>query len=327
VNERRPHEIVFLVFDGMQSLDLTGPYEVFHGANGVLEHGAADWRRYRLTVVSTDGRTIRSESGLCFDTTAVTSELRVDSLLIPGGFGARGAVADEELIQVARQLGSRAQRVITVCTGAFVGAAAGLADGHRVATHWAWAAALQEQFPKVTVDPDPIYIRDRNLWSSAGVTAGIDLALAVVEHDHGTDVAQTIARWMVMFLRRPGGQTQFSTPVWTERATTEPVRAAQDSIDADPGADHRVGIVAARVGMSERHFTRCFTHETGTTPARYIAAVRVEAARRALEITSDTVDAIARRYGFGTGETLRRSFSRSLGVSPDHYRQRFRMDP
>jgi transcriptional regulator GlxA family with amidase domain len=231
------------------------------------------------------------------------------------------------LVETVRALAGRAERIVTVCSGTFVAAAAGLADGKRVATHWARASTLQRDFPAIEVDPEPIYCRDGTLWSSAGVTAGIDLALAIVEDDHTAEVAQVVARWLVMFLRRPGGQSQFATPIWTERAEQAPVREAQDLIDADPGADHRVGRLAARVGMSERHFMRCFTAAVGTSPAQYIAGVRVEAARRALESTTDTVDTIAERCGFGTAETMRRTFTRRLGVSPDQYRRRFRSTP
>ena len=175
---------------------------------------------------------------------------------------------------------------------------------------------MRARYPAIDVDPDPIFVRDGNVWTSAGVTAGIDLALALVEDDHGVDVAQLVARWLVMFLRRPGGQTQFATPVWNDRPPPGPIRAAQESIEADPGGDHRVVVLAERVGMSERHFIRCFSSSVGATPAQYVAAVRTEAARRAVESTPDTVEVIARRCGFGSGETMRRTFARRLGVSP-----------
>jgi transcriptional regulator GlxA family with amidase domain len=323
-----PIDVVFVAYDGIQGLDLVGPWEVFHGANGVLDSLQSDGPRYHLTLVSTDGRAIVTESGLSIATApADKAAERVHTLVIPGGFGARAASGDGQLVAAVRYLAGGAERVVSVCSGAFVVAAAGLADGRRVATHWARASALQREFPSLIVDPEPIYCRDGRLWSSAGVTAGIDLALAIVEDDHSAEVAQVVARWLVMFLRRPGGQSQFATPVWTERAEQMPVRQAQDLIDAEPGADHSVGRLAARVGMSERHFMRCFAAEVGTSPAQYISGVRVEAARRALETTTDTVDAIAGRCGFGTAETMRRTFSRRLGVTPDQYRQRFRSTP
>lgn len=320
------HQVVVVVFDGVQSLDVTGPYEVLAGANAVLDRTGSGATRYRLTIASVDGGPVTTESGLQI-MTAPVGAAPVDTLVIPGGSGARTASRDPRLLECVTALAARAERVVTVCTGVFVAAAAGIADGRTVTTHWAWAAELAREFPDVTVDADPIYLRDGDLWSSAGVTAGIDLALALVEHDHDADVAQVIARWLVMFLRRPGGQTQFAAPVWVERAVTSPVRTAQDLVDAEPGGDHRVDALAARVGMSARHFTRRFAAETGVSPARYVADVRVEAARRALETTGDTVDAIARRCGFGTGETMRRTFARRMGVSPDQYRQRFRHQP
>jgi transcriptional regulator GlxA family with amidase domain len=320
------HDVVFVVFDGIQGLDLVGPLEVFEGANKVLDTRMQDGDRYRPIVVSIDGGAVETESYLSVNTGRIDrlGRGRIGSLVIPGGLGAQHAADDTELITAVQDLADRSDRVVSVCTGAFVIAAAGLVDGKRIATHWARAGALRHRFPELDVDAEPIYVRDGDVWSSAGVTAGIDLALAIVEHDHGADVAQVVARWLVMFLRRPGGQTQFAAPVWTERATYQPVRAAQDLIDNDPGGDHRVGLLADRVGMSERHFTRRFTEETGSTPAQYVAAVRVEAARRSLEASTDTVEAIADRCGFGTAETMRRTFARRLGVSPDQYRRRFR---
>ena len=315
--------VVFVAYDGIQALDLTGPFEVLHGANEVLASTAPHRPRYDLRVVGTTSSVV-TESGLQLATSAGAPARHVDMLVVPGGFGAQTAATDRELVDLVRALGSAADRIVTVCSGSFVAAAAGLLDGKRVTTHWARARALQDAHPDLDVDPDPIFVRDGNVWSSAGVTAGIDLALAIVEHDHGADVAQTIARWLVMFLRRPGGQTQFATPVWTERSTLEPVRRAQDLIDGDPGDDHRVGRLAERVGMSERHFTRRFTEQVGSSPARYVADVRLEAARRRLETTDDTVVAIALRCGFGTDESMRRTFTKRLGVSPDRYRARFR---
>lgn len=316
--------ITFLAYDGIQALDLTGPYEVFHGANGALAELAPGRHRYELRVVSLDGGAVTTESGLPIGTEALAAGAPLHTLVLPGGFGARAAAGDERVVAAVGELAGRAERVVTICTGAFLLAASGAADGRRMTTHWAYASALRQRFPAVTVDADPIYVRDGRIWSSAGVTAGIDLALAVVEDDHGVEIAQVVARWLVMFLRRPGGQTQFAAPVWSERAVTPPIRAAQDLVDHEPGGDHRVGLLAERVGMSERHFTRRFTEETGTSPARYVAEVRLEAARRALEATADTVETIARRCGFGTAETMRRTFTRRLGVSPDQYRQRFR---
>ena len=320
--------VVFVAYDGIQALDLTGPFEVFHGADRVLATRGNDITRYSLTVVAPTA-SITTESGLVlaatpgaeFDTTAV------HTLVVPGGFGAQAAARDDAVLGLVRSIAARAERVVTVCSGSFVAAAAGLLDGKRVTTHWARAAALRREHPSLDVDPEPIYVHDGAVWSSAGVTAGIDLALAIVEHDHDAEVAQVVARWLVMFLRRPGGQTQFAAPVWNERADLEPIRRAQDLIDAAPGDDHRVGRLATRVGMSERHFTRRFTEQVGTSPARYVADVRLEAARRRLEVSDETVATIATRCGFGTDESMRRTFAHRLGVSPDQYRSRFRTTP
>ena len=318
------HHVVFVVFDGFQTLDLTGPHDVFAGANGVLADHRPGAVRYRQTVASLEGGEVTSESGLQLSTSPI-AELpnRVQTLAVPGGTGTREASNDARLIDAVTDLARRSDRTITICSGAFVAAAAGLLDGRRVTTHWARADALARRFPSVEVDDDPIFIHDGDIWTSAGVTAGIDLALGDVEHDHGAEVAQTVARWLVMFLRRPGGQSQFAAPVWAERAELEPIRQAQDLIDAAPGDDHRLAVLAARVGMSERHFTRRFTEQIGATPAQYIASVRLEAARRALETTTDTTDVIASRCGFGTAETMRRTFARRLSTSPDQYRRRF----
>jgi transcriptional regulator GlxA family with amidase domain len=320
-------DIVILTYPGVQVLDVAGPHEVFDGANRVVTERTGGEPPYRLHVVSIAGGPITSESGLALATTRFddhTVEPGATSwLMVPGGTGVHAAAADPALLRAARTVGERADRIITVCSGTFVAAAAGLIDGKRVTTHWARARRLAAEHPHLDVDPDPIHVRDGRVWSSAGVTSGIDLALALVEHDHGAEVAQTIARWLVMFLRRPGGQSQFAAPVWTGRAVVGPIRTAQDAIDADPGGDHRVGRLAERVGLSERHFLRRFTAEVGVTPAQYVIDVRVAAARTELERTSDTVHTIARQCGFGTAETLRRTFHDRLGVSPDAYRRRF----
>jgi transcriptional regulator GlxA family with amidase domain len=228
------------------------------------------------------------------------------------------------LLEWIRRAEPRCRRVATVCSGAFIAAAAGLFAGRRVTTHWARARQLAKDYPDLEVDADPIYIRDGKYWSSAGVTAGIDLSLALVEDDLGVDVAQTVARWLVMFLHRPGGQTQFASPVWVPRAEHSTVRAVQNLVEAAPGGDHRVPNLAAAAAMSVRHFTRVFTAEVGETPSRFVERIRLEAARRELETTADTLDVVAARCGLGSAESLRRVFQRHLAVAPDAYRRRFR---
>jgi transcriptional regulator GlxA family with amidase domain len=280
---------------------------------------------YRVTLASSGGGTVGAESGLQLGTAPLPGDgERIDTLVLAGGSGANDAAADDSLVGWIRATAPRCRRVATVCSGTFLGAAAGLLAGRRVTTHWARAQELRDAHPDLTVDADPIYIRDGKVWSSAGVTAGIDLSLAMVQDDLGVDVAQTIARWLVMFLHRPGGQTQFASPVWVPRAERSTVRAVQELVEAAPGGDHRLPALAAAAAMSVRHFTRVFTAEVGESPSRFVERTRVEAARRELESTGDTLDVVAARCGLGSAETLRRVFQRHLAVSPDAYRRRFR---
>ena len=322
MNRRR---ILIVAFDGVQPLDVVGPHEVFAGANAVLE-AAGHRPGYDLSIVAPTGATVRSESGLRLGSDPLPNPTEpIDTLVIAGGDGVQSARLDRALVAWITAAAQSSRRVATVCSGTFLAAEAGLLDGRTVTTHWARAGQLAREFPSVRVDSDPIYIHDGRVWSSAGVTAGIDLALALVEADHGPDVAQTVARWLVMFLHRPGGQTQFATPVWTQRAERSPVRAAQQRIDERPADDYRIPELARQAAMSERHFTRVFTDQVGESPARYVERVRLEAARRALETSSTSLDGVAAACGFGTAETLRRVFQRHLGVAPDAYRRRFRV--
>jgi transcriptional regulator GlxA family with amidase domain len=318
---------MIVAYDGAQPLDIVGPHEVFAGAG----QAAASLRRagrYRVTVASARGGMVRTESGLELGTVSLPEhEDAIDTLVLPGGSGAVAASADADLMAFVRAAGRASRRVATVCSGAFIGAAAGLLDGRRVTTHWAVAQDLSDRYPGIEVDPDPIYVRDGKYWSSAGVTAGIDLALALVAEDLGAEVAQLISRWLVMFLHRPGGQTQFAAPVWVPRAERSAVRTVQALVESAPGGDHRVPVLAAAASMSVRHFTRVFTAEVGQTPSRFVERVRAEAARTDLESGDETLDIVAARCGLGSAETLRRVFHRHLGVAPDAYRQRFRTSP
>jgi transcriptional regulator GlxA family with amidase domain len=316
--------VVVVAFPGVQPLDAIGPIEVFAGATrAAAASGHAGG--YRVTLASLDGQPVWSESGVGLSTVPLPDPgTAIDTLVLAGGNGVRAACLQRELVAWVKEVSPGCRRVTTVCTGAFLGAAAGLLDGRRVTTHWASAARLALEFPSLSVDPDPIYVRDGRYWTSAGVTAGIDLALALVQDDLGVDVAQTVARWLVMFLHRPGGQTQFASPVWVRRAERSTVRAVQALVESAPAGDHRVPTLAAAAAMSVRHFTRVFTAEVGETPAKFVERVRLEAARVELETTSDTLDVIAARCGFGTAESLRRVSQRRLGVAPDSYRRRFR---
>jgi transcriptional regulator GlxA family with amidase domain len=313
--------VVLVVFPGLQGLDLVGPYEVFAAANDELGRHA-----YQLTVAATAPGALRTSSGLglCADVALSDVGGPVDTLVVVGGDGTYGAVGDEVMIEQVRRLAAQTRRVASVCSGAFVLAAAGLLDGRRATTHWRVCELLAESFPTITVEPDPIYVRDGNVWTSAGVTAGMDLALALVEDDVGRDVALAIARRLVLFLRRPGNQSQFSAQLGAQLAERDGLRDAQRHVAEHPDRDCSVAALARAAAMSERNFTRCFAAEVGITPARYVERVRVEMARRLLEDTDDGVEVIARASGFGTAETMRRTFLRLVRTSPTEYRQRFR---
>lgn len=316
-------KVLIVGFPGVQGLDLVGPFEVFTSASLAL--AAQGKEGYQPVVASVDGRPVTTETGLTFAAVELPDPSEpVDTLILPGGRGVHAARQDPRVIDWVVAAAPQARRVVTVCTGAFLAAQAGLLDGCRATTHWAYTDQLAREFPAIDVDPDPIFVRSSaTVWTAAGVSAGIDLALALVEDDHGTGVAQTVARWLVLYLRRPGGQTQFAAPVWVARAKREPIRAVQDAVESEPGGAHSIGKLARRAAMSPRHFTRVFTDEVGEAPGAYVERVRTEAARRQLEQTDDTVVAIAARCGFGTPETMRRNFIRRIGVSPDQYRKTF----
>ena len=317
--------VVILGFPGVQALDIVGPFDVFTGAtlNLAARNRADDG--YDVTIASVDGAQVATGTGLALVAHPLPDPgAPVDTVVLPGGWGLDAARRDPGVVDWVRAVSPHARRVVSVCTGAFLAAQAGLLDGCRATTHWAFADELAREFPSVSVDPDAIFVQSSpRVWTAAGVTAGIDLALSLVEQDHGTDVAQTVARYLVLYLRRPGGQSQFAAPVWMPRAKRAPIREVQESIEAEPGAAHRISDLARRAAMSPRHFTRLFTDEVGEAPGAYVDRIRTEAARRQLEQTDDTVTVIAARCGFGTAETMRRNFIRRLGISPDQYRRTF----
>ncbi|MBC9724273.1 GlxA family transcriptional regulator [Streptomyces sp. TRM68367] len=312
--------VLTVLFDGVQSLDVTGPLEVFTGAEK-LAPGTYDLRTAAL-----DGTPVRTSSGLTVvPDLALAAVPDPHTLLVPGGHGTRAP--DPRLTDWVRTHGPRAERLVSVCTGAVLLARAGLLDGRRVTTHWAYSDKLARDHPAVEVDPDPIYIRDGPVATSAGVTSGIDLALALVEEDLGRDVALTVARHLVVFLRRPGNQAQFSAQLAAQTAQREPLREVQQWITEHPAADLTVESLADRARLSPRHFARAFQAETGMTPGRYVDRVRLEHARRLLEDTAEGVEQISRASGYGTSEAMRRAFVRSLGTAPAEYRRRFRPAP
>ncbi|WKU47863.1 GlxA family transcriptional regulator [Streptomyces sp. VNUA116] len=311
--------VLIVLFDEVQSLDFTGPAEVFAGAR----QWTGDPATYRVHTATLDGGPVRTSSGLrVTPDSALHDAPAAHTLLVPGGEGTR--TPDPRLVTWLCEHAPRAERVVSVCTGSFLLAAAGLLEGRRATTHWAFCAALAARFPSVRVEPDPIYVRDGNVVTSAGVTAGIDLALALVEDDLGREPALAVARNLVVFLRRPGNQTQFSAPLAAQTASRPRLRDVQHWIVENPAADLSVEALAARADLSPRHFARAFHSETGMTPGRYVDRVRLEAARRQLEDTGDGVEEVSRACGYGTPEAMRRAFVRSLGTSPAEYRRRFR---
>ena len=312
--------IVFVVFDGFQSLDLAGPYEVF-------QHAGRRSGGYHCQVVASRTGLVPSASGLPVHAAhdpAGTQAAGIDTLVVAGGPGVDRARQDPALVSWVAAAGAHARRVTSVCSGVFLLAAAGLVTGRRVTTHWSREAQLTREHPELTVDCDPIFIRDGRVWTSAGVTAGMDLALALVEDDLGRDAAHAVAQELVLFLRRPGSQALFSVPLWSAQPASDPIRAAVSAVHADPGGRHGIAELAGQAGLSPRHLQRRFTAELGVPPAEYVERVRIEAAQRALAGGSDPVGTIARRLGFGTAETLRRAFHRRVGVAPSDYRERFR---
>ncbi|GHH50886.1 GlxA family transcriptional regulator [Streptomyces candidus] len=328
MTQQRPPLVLAVLFDGVQSLDVTGPIEVFAGA------GQVTGIPYDIRTASRHGAAVRTSSGLHVTpdlALAEAADLLADgrgpavTLLVPGGEGTRDT--DPELIAWLRTHAPHAGRLVSVCTGAFPLAEAGLLDGRRAATHWFYSERLARQHPRVDVDPDAIYVRDGHLSTSAGVTSGIDLALALVEEDHGREAALTVARHLVVFLRRPGNQAQFSAQLAAQTAVRDPLREVQRHISEHPDADLSVESLAARARLSPRHFARAFRAETGTTPGRYVERVRIEHARRLLEDGSDGVEAVSRACGYGTPEAMRRAFVRTLGTGPAEYRRRFRSVP
>lgn len=332
-------DVVLVAFDGAQLLDVAGPLDVLDAATRALAGQAeallaGDYLPppvardigYQVRVATPGGTPVRTSSGLLVVADAALEDVAtgaVDTLIVVGSPFIGRPMADEHLLAEIRRLSTEARRTASVCTGAFLLASAGLLDGKRATTHWANGPELARRFPSVTVEPDRIFIHDTGTFTSAGVTAGIDMALAFVENDFGSAVALGVARWLVMFLRRAGGQSQYSERLALPANVEPTLQEVIDQIVGDPRGDHRVPTLAARMAVSERHLSRLFAEQTGVTPGRFVERVRIEAARNLLERTERSVAQVAEDCGLGTPETLRRAFIRILGVSPSAYRDRF----
>jgi transcriptional regulator GlxA family with amidase domain len=329
-----PRHVVILGMAPVQLLDLAGPAEVLAQAgrmDGIARGSTTPTPFYRVSchVVPVQG-VAQTSAGLDFRPSETEASLLgiegLDTLIVIGGEGARESSDDRRLQRLLRHLAPRAKRLVSVCTGTFSLAAAGLIHGRRVTTHWRFCAELARRHPDLTVDPDPIFIRDGHLWTSAGVTAGMDLVLALVEEDHGHALALTVARELVLFLRRPGDQKQFSTVLAAQSRGGSRLGALMAWLAGNLHQPVSVEAMAERACLSPRQFARVFREETGLTPARFLERMRVDAARQRLESGSGGLADVVQSCGFGTEETMRRAFLRQLGASPGAYRDRFRRD-
>lgn len=313
--------IEVLAYPAVQLLDVTGPLQVFATANDLMVRSRAE-PAYSIRLVASGGNIVQASAGFALVADPLPSpSSSIDTLVVAGGEGANSVGA--ELIDWIRQRAQQARRVVSICTGAFLLASAGLLNGKRAATHWLYCDDFAERFPAVEVDADSIFVRDGSIWTSAGVTAGIDLALALVEEDLGRSLALDVARYLVVFLKRPGGQAQFSEMLSLQSAEDK-FGALHDWISKHLADDLSLPVLAEQAGMSERSFSRHYAEATGLTPARAVERLRVEGARRYLTDTRLPVKRIAQRCGFGSEETMRRSFLRLLSVAPQDYRARFR---
>ncbi|MGX1854854.1 GlxA family transcriptional regulator [Streptomyces sp. NPDC055299] len=318
--ERR---VVVVVYAGAMALDITGPIEVFDTANRLLGLSGAP---YRVDFVSADAPLVRTSSGVVVAAAPLEAgQGPIDTLLVPGGWSLHDALLDRGLISWIGGAAARSRRVASVCGGSFLLAEAGLLDGRRATTHWAYSEAMAGRYPEVTVDAEPIFVWDGPFVTSAGVSTGIDMALALVEADHGAALALETARFLVLFLKRHGGQSQYSAVLDAQLADHPPIRAAQEWILGNLHNPLPVAEIARQAHMSERNFARVFRREVGTTPGQYVERTRIAHARELLETTELTIGQIAGRCGFAAPETFFRSFARTLGLTPREYRHRFQV--
>lgn len=313
----RSRVVVIVVFDDVTLLDVAGAAEVFAEAN---RFGGA----YQLKISSVDGRDVTTSIGTRLGVTdSIATIESADTVMVAGSDTLPARAIDPDLVAAVKSLATRTRRMASICTGSFILAQAGLLSGRRATTHWRETRSLARAFPDIAVEPDAIFVQDGNVFTSAGISSGIDLALALVEQDYGAELVRDVARWLVVYLKRAGGQSQFSTLVEAHPPPQSALRDVTDAIAADPASDHSVGALAARASLSTRQLTRLFKSELGTTPADYVEMVRIDAARAALDAGRTVTDA-AHLAGFGSTESLRRAFVSSLGVSPKAYRDRFR---
>ena len=325
---RATRRIVFIAGRGTEILDLVGPLQVFARASDTYcrEHPGAR-PIYSIEVVSiSSSRSLTANCGLRFTAHKTFRDVRgkIDTLLVAGGDAIEQNEVNAEPVRWLRKIAARCRRVGSVCTGAMLLGRAGLLDGRRATTHWSWCETLVRRAPRAKVDPDPIFVRDENIYTSAGVTAGMDLALALVEEDHGSKLALQVARNLVLYLRRPGGQSQFSAALSLQATDRKPLRELEAWVLDNLNKPLTVPVLAQRVAMSPRNFARVFTQELKTTPAKFVERLRVEAARRRLEESQNSMETIASECGFGNVNSMRNVFQRTLKIPPGQYRRHFR---
>lgn len=313
---KQARDVGFLVFDDVTMLDVAGPSEVFAEAN-------LSGTKYRVSVLTTDGQDVRASNGMRLGSDGTAFEERHwDTVLVAGGEPFPAKPVPEPLAAAARYLAARTARMAAICTGAFVLGAAGLLDGKHATTHWRHASELARRYPSTSVEPDRIFVRDRDTYTSAGVTAGIDLALSLLEDDHGADVARTVARSLVVYMRRAGGQSQFSAALDAPSPRVPAVQTVIDRVRSDPSGEYTLDVLAAIARVSPRHLSRLFRDELGTTPTRYVELIRLDIAKGRLD-AGHSVTKAAELSGFGSSESLRRAFTNRLKMSPQRYQRRF----
>jgi transcriptional regulator GlxA family with amidase domain len=314
-----PRRVVMLIYPGVTPLDISGPLEVFSFANRLTKK-----KLYDIITVAPTAEPVPTGLGFAFLPACAMTDLAgpIDTLLVGGGAGPH-VVHAPEIFDWLKRTAPRARRFGSICTGAFLLGTAGLLDGKRVTTHWELGGELARRNPATQVEIDAIFVRDGKLCTSAGISAGIDLALALLEEDHGRALALKVARYLVLFLKRSGGQAQFSTVLQSQFSSIPAIEQVQHWCHNNLGGDLRVSTLAKKAAMSERNFIRAFREDTGRTPAEFVASIRLQAARRLLEETELAPKAIARRCGLGTAAAMRRVFLRELGVAPADYRDKF----
>lgn len=319
-----PYRVVLLAYEHMNVLDLCGPLQALATATRYCGDGGGQ-ARYDTVVASADGGLVMTSSGLPIMTVGLDTldDLAIDTLIAPGGCKGETYSAPSKLVEWVARRASTVRRLCSVCTGAFLLAQAGQLQGRTVATHWEWAPRLRASHPGVEVDADSIFVRDGALWSSAGVTAGIDMSLALIEDDFGHQVAMDTARRLVMFIKRSGGQSQFSAPLLAQVKEPGGFRDLHAWIAANLRSPLTVERLAEQMHMSPRTFARTYTARMGATPAKMVESIRLEAACRALEASGLPVKSVADRVGYGDEQAMRRAFHRQFGIGPKEYRDRF----